>query len=81
MGKATASKSAPWFADALAKGIGSIESITIGDDHCVAVRFRSEDAPIKDVLDVIGRMGELHYAEDHICRNTGKGPELVLIRL
>jgi len=77
MAKAAASKAATWFAEGLGKGIEGVESISLTGDEIV-VLFKSEDIPVKDVLDIMERAGDIHYAEQTFCRREGKGPELIL---
>jgi len=66
----------------LAEGIESIESIHYkrqdeeGENE-VSVVFKTDSAPIRDLLEIYGRLAEMGFAESGIDdRGSGRGPKI-----
>jgi len=66
----------PWFFAALANGIDSIENIMLkAENQNIIVYFKTESAPVSDLLELCDRLDDLGYTDLALRRREGSGPE------
>jgi len=60
------SSTGSWFLKALRDGVESVEGVQLGTDKKITVTFKTDQAPIADLLEVMGRLEDIGYIDKSI---------------